>query len=183
MLLPPNPPQASTFVPSAAEIWNKLSADQREKAAFAFWSDPELTAEHETANQALAQSLHTRPKTVKGMPIDRKSRLMLLHAGQPDRVLMAMLVAFHLRFRRTMLTGFLDLLEIKHHDGYIPEVDEATKPTPERLAAAVAVLGAKFPSLDLLIYFACLVYQDPDFWSDLPALAEDLSKRPSARSD
>jgi hypothetical protein len=183
VLLPPKTPQASPSNLSAPEIWDKLNADQQERAAFAFWSDPELSAEHETANQALAKSLHTRPKTVKGMPIDRKSRLMLLHGKQTGRVLMAMLVAFHLRFRRTMLTDFLDLLEIEHRDGYILDMDKVEKPTRERLTGALGVIGAKFPSLDLWIYFACLIYQDQDFWSDLRALTQDLNGKFRARSD
>jgi hypothetical protein len=179
VLLPPKPPQASPSNPSAAEIWGKLNADQQEGAALAFWSDPELSAEQETANQALAESLHTRPKTVKGMPIDRKSRLMLLHGKQTERVLMAMLFAFHLRFRRAMLTSFLDLLQIEHQDGFISDMDKVEKPTRESLSVAVDVLGGKFPSLDLWIYFTCLVQQDPDFWSELPNLKKDLNRNGS----
>jgi hypothetical protein len=178
-VLLPTKPQASPSTPNAAEIWGKLNADQQEGAALAFSSDPELSAEQETANQALAKSLHTRPKTVKGMPIDRKSRLMLLHGKQTERVLMAMLFAFHLKFRRAMLTSFLDLLHIEHQDGFISDMDKVEKPTRETLALAVDVLGDKFASLDLWIYFTCLVQQDPDFWSELPNLTKDLSRKGS----
>ena len=62
-----------------------MSSDQRQRAALAFWADPEATDDQVQAAFLIAQQKKFRPKTVIGLDLDRKAKHLATLAGVPTR--------------------------------------------------------------------------------------------------
>ena len=148
-----------------------MTADQRARAAHAFWSDDEAIDDQVQAALLIAQQKKFRPKTVIGLDVDRKSKHLASLAAVPDQIAGRALIVYHLADQRAMMGRFLDALGIKHENGLIQEDD--VKPDPARIASAAAEIAKEFPADDVRLYLATLLCQDPDTWcalKDLPQL-------------
>jgi hypothetical protein len=155
-------------IPRPSQLWKQLSPERKAQAADAFWRDDNASVEQAEAIAAIAQRLKFRAKSVVALPIDKKARYLLSIAGMSELVAARLLVAFHLQHQRPMMAAFLDALGIAHEDGLIAD-EQMEPPSPERLKAAAETLSSSFPAEDVSLYFATLMWQDPDTWG---ALAE-----------
>jgi hypothetical protein len=154
----------SEFRPS--KLWKKLSAERRMAAAELFWSDEQSTEQQIEAVSALASHMKFRPKSVIGLPIDRKARYLATLPAVSDTVAARALINYHLERQRPMMGAFLDLLGVAHENGLINE-ETVTKPSADKLKAAVSELSSKYPREDVTLYFSTLISQDPDTWGGL----------------
>src|SRR5262245_1465955 len=156
----------STLTPS--RLWKKMTADQRMRAARAFWLDEQATNDQIQAVMLISQQKKFRPKTIVALDIDRKARHLASLASLPDSLAARALVGYHLAEQRPMMGEFLDALGIGHEEGLIK--DESVAPDPTKLEAAVAAIVGKFPAEEVSLYLDTLRCQDPDTWSALPQL-------------
>jgi hypothetical protein len=154
----------SEFRPS--KLWKKLSAERRMAAAELFWSDDQSTEQQIEAVGALATHMKFRPKSVIGLPLERKARYLATLPTVSDTVAARALINYHLDRQRPMMGSFLDLLGIAHENGLINE-ENVVKPGADQLKAAAAELSSKYPREDVSLYFSTLVSQDPDTWGGL----------------
>src|SRR3954452_994786 len=154
----------SEFRPS--RLWKKLSAERRLAAAELFWSDDQSTEQQIEAVGALASHMKFRPKSVIGLPLERKARYLSTLPTVSDTVAARALINYHLDRQRPMMGSFLDLLGIAHENGLINE-ENVVKPGADQLKAAAAELSSKYPREDVSLYFSTLVSQDPDTWGGL----------------
>jgi hypothetical protein len=153
----------TTLTPS--RLWKRMSSDQRQRAALAFWADPEATDDQVQAAFLIAQQKKFRPKTVIGLDLDRKAKHLATVAGVPDQIAARALVIYHLAEQRPMMGAFLDALGIAHENGLIQE--ENVKPDTARMKGAVEKISAEFPAEDVQMYLNTLLCQDPETWGGL----------------
>jgi hypothetical protein len=161
----------TTLTPS--RLWRKMSLEQRQRAARAFWDDEEGTNDQVQAALLIAQQKKFRPKTVISLDLDRKTRHLASLVTLPDSIVARALIAYHLAGQRPMMGAFLDALGIAHENGLIQQED--AKPEAAKVEAAAAELATKFPPDDVQLYLNTLLSQDPETWAalrDVPALAE-----------
>ena len=159
----------SEFRPS--RLWKKMSAERRMTAAELFWSDDQSTEQQIEAVGALASHMKFRPKSVIGLPIEKKAKYLATLPAVSDTVAARALVNYHLDRQRPMMGAFLDSLGITHENGLISE-ENVTKPEAAKLKTAAKELSTKFPKDDVMLYFSTLVSQDPDTWGALADIAE-----------
>ena len=152
-----------TLTPS--KLWKRMTADQRLKAARAFWLDEEATDDQIQAVLVIAQQKKFRPKFVLSLDADRKAKHLSGLRTLPDPLAARALVIYHLADQREMMGAFLDALGIAHENGLIQ--DDGVKPDPDKLHAAVAALKERFPDEDVSLYLQTLVCQDADTWGAL----------------
>ena len=164
----------SEFRPS--RLWKKLSVERRMAAAELFWADEQSTEQQIEAVGALASHMKFRPKSVIGLPLEKKVKYLATLPTVSDAVAARALVNYHLDRQRPMMGAFLDLLGIAHENGLINE-ENVTKPDGEKLKTAAAELSGKFPKEDVTLYFSTLVSQDPDTWGGLA----DLTREPVSK--
>jgi hypothetical protein len=160
----------SEFRPS--KLWKKLSAERRTAAAELFWADEQSTEQQIEAVGALAGHMKFRPKSVIGLPLDKKAKYLATLPTVSDTIAARALVNYHLERQRPMMGAFLDLLGITHENGLIAE-ENVAKPDAQKLKAAAAELSATFPREDVILYFSTLVSQDPDMWGGLADLTTE----------
>lgn len=146
-------------------LWKQMTAEQRSRAARAFWSDPDATDDQIQAVVLIAQQKKFRAKTVVGLDIDRKTRHLATIASLPDTLAARALILYHLAEHRPMMGAFLDELGIAHTEGLIEE--EAVNPDRQKLAPAAAALAQAFPPDDVALYLNTLLCQDPETWEGL----------------
>jgi hypothetical protein len=151
-----------------SRLWKQMTPDQRQRAARAFWSDPEAKADQLQAVMLIAQQKKFRPKTINGLDVDRRARHLATLPSLPDALAARALVVYHLSDQRTMMGAFLDGLGIAHENGLIQE--DSVTPDPARLPAAVSALRQQFPTEDVTLYLETLFSQDPDTWGGLEPL-------------
>lgn len=157
---------------SYSDLWKALSSDDRNRAAEAFWTDKALRSQQQSALELMAKRYNFRLKSLKNLPEPRKAKLLIELPSLPPAVIMAVLTAFHLTYRREMLVDFLDALAIPHENGTLSEGAETTKPTAESIPGAIEKLKAKYAAHDVDIYLEALYLQDPEMWKELqPFLA------------
>jgi hypothetical protein len=150
-----------------AKLWKRLPEERKRAAAESFWAAeaPEFLAE---AVMAIAKQRNFRPRSVESLPLDKKVRYLAGLPAVADSLAGRLLVAYHLGRQRPMMAAFLDALGIAHEDGLVQE-EQAPKPDPERLGVAVERLRGSFPAEDVDLYFATLLWQDPETWDGLSA--------------
>lgn len=156
-----------TLTPS--KLWKRMTAEQRLKAAKAFWLDEQATDDQIQAVMVIAQQKKFRPKFLLSLDEDRKARHLSGMLTLPDSLAARALVVYHLADHREMMGAFLDALGIAHENGLIQ--DESVKPDPAKVGPAVAVLREKFPAEDVSLYLSTLLCQDQDTWGGLRELA------------
>jgi len=147
-----------------------MTADQRLKAAKAFWLDEQATDDQIQAVMVIAQQKKFRPKFLLSLDEDRKARHLSGLRTLPDSVAGRALVIYHLANQREMMGAFLDALGIAHENGLIQ--DDGVKPDPEKIGPAVDVLKGKFPAEDVNLYLSTLLCQDADTWGALKELTQ-----------
>lgn len=150
-----------------------MTADQRLRAAKAFWSDEEASDDQIQAVLLIAQQKKFRPKFVLSLDVDRKARHLASLHTLPDLLAARTLVVYHLSDHREMMGAFLDALGIAHERGLIQ--DDEVKPDPEKIAPAVAALRASYPADDVTLYLDTLRCQDPDTWGALGEMVAEPS--------
>ncbi len=148
------------------EIWKSLAAEDRQRAAEAFWSDTSMRAQQQGMLQQMAKRYNFRPKTMQSLPPARKAKMLLEIPGLAPELIMNLLAAFHLHYRKDMLSDFLDALGIAHEGGFMKD-DNQTPPTEEAVKVSVEQLKAKYPAADVDNYLNILWLQDPEFWKAL----------------
>lgn len=139
-----------------------MTAEQRQRAARAFWQDEDATDDQVQAALLIAQQKKFRPKTVVSLDVDRKARHLASMAALPDQLAARALIVYHLAEQRAMMGTFLDALGIKHENGLIEQDD--VKPDAEKLGPAVDKLKAEYPAEDVRLYLETLKCQDPETW-------------------
>jgi hypothetical protein len=160
-----------TLTPS--KLWKRMTADQRLKAARAFWLDEQATDDQIQAVLVIAQQKKFRPKFVLSLDTDRKAKHLSGLRTLPDPLAARALVIYHLAEQRDMMGAFLDALGIAHENGLIQ--DDGVKPDPDKLRPAVAALNERFAAEDVSLYLQTLVCQDPETWG---ALRESVAIEP-----
>jgi hypothetical protein len=158
----------SGFRPS--RIWKRLTPERRATAAELFWSDEQSAEQQVEACASIATHMKFRPKTVLGLPLDKKTKYLLGLPNMPDAVAARALVNYHLEKQRPMMGEFLDALGIAHEDGLIKD-EAVVKPDKQKLRTAAAQIADTYPAEDVAVYFSTLVSQDPDTWGDLAELS------------
>ena len=165
----------SSFRPS--RLWRRMPVERRTDAARLFWADDHSADQQLEAVASIATHMKFRPRSVVGLPLDKKARYLAALPNVTDAIAARALVNYHLERQRPMMGAFLDLLGIPHESGLI--IDEnVKKPEAETLKRAAAELAAKFPTDDVSLYLGTLVSQDPETWgelADLPAATADRS--------
>lgn len=164
-------------LPRAARLWKRMSDERRLAAAMAFWADEQAMAEQAEVVGIIARQINFRPRSVIGMPAEKKARLLVRMGSVSDAVAGRLLVSYHLEAQRPMMGSFLDALGIAHDDGLIAD-ERLDAPSAERLAAAAATLRNAYADEDVTLYFNTLLLQDPDTWAGL----RELVAQPSAAS-
>lgn len=152
-----------------------MTMSQRRAAAEAFWRDDTPPAEHAEAVGLIAERLHFRPKSVMGMPLERRVRVLASTSAVSETLAANLLVAYHLASQRPMMSTFLDALGIPHDNGVIAE-DVAPQVVETRLDEAVGRVRASFPPEDVSLYFSTLAMQDPETWNVLVRFQEDQKR-------
>jgi hypothetical protein len=153
----------TTLTPS--RLWKRMTADQRTRAARAFWADPDATDDQVQAALLIAQQKKFRPKTIIGLDIDRKARHLATLGTVPDQIAGRALIVYHLAEHRSMMGAFLDALGIAHENGLIQEDD--VKPAAEKIGPAAAQIAQQYPVEDVTLYLNTLLSQDPETWGAL----------------
>jgi hypothetical protein len=159
-----------TLTPS--RLWKRMTLDQRQRIARAFWSDPDATDDQVQAALLVAQQKKFRPKTVIGLDLDRKARHLASIGSLPDTIAARALVVYHLADQRPMMAAFLDALGIAHENGLISE--DNVRHDAAKIPPAVDQLKAQFPAEDVELYLNTLLSQDPETWSGLEAIVQGL---------
>src|SRR5689334_17897876 len=131
----------STLTPS--RLWRRMTADQRLRAARAFWAEEQAADDQIQAVMLIAQQKKFRPKFVLGLDDERRAKHLATMLSLPEALAARALVVYHLAEQREMMGTFLDALGLKHENGLI-EDDEA-KPEPEKVEPAVATIAEKYP--------------------------------------
>ena len=157
----------STLTP--ARLWRRMTADQRIRAARAFWAEETATDDQMQAVLLIAQQKKFRPKFVLGLDDERRAKHLASLVTLPEAIAARALVIYHLAEHREMMCVFLDALGLKHDNGLIEE--DAAKPDAAKFEAAVAAITAKYPD-DVSLYLSTLACQDPETWGGLRALAQ-----------
>jgi len=153
----------TTLTPS--RLWRKMSPEQRQRAAHAFWQDDEAANDQVQAALLIAQQKKFRPKTVAGLDVDRKSRHLASVLALPDSLAGRALIVYHLAEQRAMMGAFLDALGITHENGLIKE--DNVVPDAAKVPAAVEQIAQQFPADDVRLYLNTLLAQDPETWGAL----------------
>ncbi len=148
-----------------SRLWKKMTMEQRQRAARAFWEDEEAANDQVQAALLIAQQKKFRPKTVVSLDVDRKARHLASLASLPDAIAGRALIVYHLAEQRPMMGAFLDALGITHEDGLIQQ--EEVKPDASKIPPAAAQLAQQFPPDDVRLYLDTLLSQDPETWGAL----------------
>lgn len=148
-----------------SRLWRRMTAEQRLRAARAFWAEEQAADDQVQAVMLIAQQKRFRPKFVLGLDDERRAKHLATMLSLPEALAARALVVYHLADQREMMGTFLDALGLKHENGLI-EDDEA-KPDPGKVAPAVAAIVEKYPAEDVSLYLTTLVCQDPETWGEL----------------
>jgi hypothetical protein len=147
-----------------------MPREKRLLAAEAFWRDDEEGAEaHQLeAIVALAQRLKFRPKSIQGLPVDRRARQLAGLTDVSDGIATRALIAYHFAHARPLMSAFLDAAGLAHDNGLITEDPKA--PDSARLRTAVDEIRRSFAQEDLDLYLRTLLVLDGDTWAGLAEL-------------
>ncbi|MGE3958853.1 MAG: hypothetical protein AB7H96_19230 [Vicinamibacterales bacterium] len=150
-----------------------MTADQRLRAARAFWPDEQAADDQVQAVMLIAQQKKFRPKFILGLDDERRAKHLASMVALPEAMAARCLVVYHLTEQREMMGLFLDTLGLKHENGLIE--DDNAKPDPEKIGPAVAAIAGKYPAEDVSLYLTTLLVQDPETWGGLSGLPQLLT--------
>jgi hypothetical protein len=160
-----------------SHIWKHLPVETRVQAAQAFWNDdesPEIGAQHDEAIVALSRRLNFRPKSLQGLPVEKKARHLAQMSDVSDAIATRAIIAFHFASRRPLMAAFLDALGISHDNGLITAEEMPPQPA-DRLGAAATAVRASFAGADVDLYLRTLATLDGDTWGSLDGLVNPLT--------
>jgi len=149
-----------------ARLWKRMSADQRTRAARAFWEDEQSADDQMQAVLLISQQKKFRPKSVMALDLDRKSRHLASLHNVPETVAARALISYHLAEQRPMMGAFLDALGIAHENGLIKD-ETVAAPSKDRLVEAIAKVRESFPAEDVDLYLRTLTTLDGDTWANV----------------
>jgi hypothetical protein len=151
-----------------SRLWKRMTSEQRQRAARAFWTDEQAVDDQIQAALLIAQQKKFRAKYVVSLDTDKKVRHLASMVLLPDVLAARTLVVYHLAEQREMMGAFLDALGIAHEEGLIK--DDDVKPDPAKIGAAVTAIREKFPEEDVNVYLDTLRSQDPATWGVLESV-------------
>ena len=160
------------FEPTASRLWKKMTREERNAAASAFWKETPAEVSG-LALAAVVQARHIRPQVARSLPAEEQARALasVLNVGEP--VAASLLVALHLGERRPMLATFLDAAGLVHENGVLKDDDGGAPVSGEAVARGVAALRAAGHGAEAIrTYLNTLWLQDPERWKALEALPE-----------
>jgi MoxR-like ATPase len=167
--------------PTPGRVWRRMTAEQRQRAARAFWRDETGAAERAQAVQLIAQHMKSRPKTVAALDDERRARYLASVPTLSDAMAARVLMLYHLAEQRPMMGAFLDALGIAHDDGVIRNDDAV--PDAGKVAAAAAAIADAYPAADVSIYLNTLLSQDPGTWGTLGGVPQlEVENRSGGRT-
>lgn len=149
------------------DIWKSLAPEDRQRAAEAFWADESMRPQQQGMLQQMAKRYNFRTKSMQSLPASRKAKMLLEIQGLAPELLMNLMAAFHLHYRKEMLGDFLDALGIAHEGGFMKESEGMEPPTEDAVRGAVETLKSKYPPQEVDVYLDILYLQDPEFWKGL----------------
>ena len=149
-----------------------MTAEQRLRAARAFWLDEQTADDQLQAILLIAQQMRFRRKSVLALDVERKAKHFATLAPLPDILAARALVAHHLAAQRPMMAAFLDALGIAHEDGLIQ--DDSVNPDQDKVRQAAGLIAGRFPVDDVSLYLNTLLCQDPETWGALGDVPERL---------
>ena len=155
-----------------SRLWKRMTLDQRQQAARAFWRDDTTADDQLQAVLLISQQKKFRPKTVVALDEDRKAHHLASLPTLPDTLAARALVVYHLAEQRPMMGAFLDSLGIAHENGLIHEGNAA--PDAAKIAPAAAALVKLYPAADVSLYLNTLLCQDPETWGGLQEVVKGL---------
>ena len=155
--------------PTPGRLWKRMTLQQRQRAALAFWREENAAADQAQAVQLIAKHNKFRPKTVAGLDHEGKAR-HLASVPLADAMATRMLVLYHLEAQRPMMGAFLDALGLAHENGLIQEGH--VTPDQAKIGPAASAIATAYPAADVSIYLNTLLCQDPEMWGALQGLAE-----------
>jgi hypothetical protein len=167
-----------TDLPRPSHLWKQMPPERKQQAATAFWGDDNAGMEQAEVIGYIAQRIKFRPRSVIGLPIEKKARQLLALPAVSELVAARLLVVYHLAQQRPMMGSFLDALGIAHEDGLIAD-EEMKPPTAEKLGEAAKAIAALYPPEEVALYLTTLVWQDFDTWG---ALADTPESRTAVKA-
>ena len=162
-------------IPTPSRLWKRMPAEQRVRAAQAFWGEKEAAADQRQVAEIIAKQKNFRLKTVLALDAERKARYLASISELAEPLAARVLVVYHVATQRPMMGAFLDALGIAHDDGLINE--DTVAPDPEKIPAGIAAITAAYPADDVSLYLTTLLWQDPASWS---VLADFIAKEGTA---
>jgi hypothetical protein len=156
-----------------ARLWKRMTPDQRQHAARAFWRDDSTADDQLQAVLLISQQKKFRAKTVVALDEDRKARHLASLPQLPDTLAARALVVYHLAEQRPMMGAFLDALGITHENGLIQQ--DNVRPDPAKIESAADALAKQFPVADVSLYLNTLLCQDPETWGGLEPVVKRLA--------
>lgn len=157
---------------SLPRLWGRLDQGTREAAAKSLyehdWEDGGVRVA--LADLQVASALRSRPVAVRKLPVERRIRSVALVTRPPADLVSSLLTAFHLESRRDLMKGFLDALEIPHHDGLVDAEHEVRLTDEARVAGAIDGLFKNQPEDQVELYLATLYLSDPKTWGLVAAV-------------
>jgi hypothetical protein len=147
-----------------------MTAEQRLRAAHAFWAEEQAADDHVQAVMLIAQQKKFRPKFILGLDDERRAKHLAGMISLPEALAARCLVVYHLTEQREMMGAFLDALDLKHENGLIE--DDHARPDPGKIGPAVDAITARYPAEDVSLYLSTLLCQDPETWAELGKLPQ-----------
>lgn len=155
------------------QIWKQMDSDRRRQAATAFFTSTDTAGEQRRVTGLIAMKLKLRPQTAAKLPVERAAGY-LSAIESLDEPLAALLIRSYLFARQTpMLVMFLDVLQMPHENGVIPD-DNTIVPTADALRTAAERIRAAFDPEDVQVYLSALSASDAVTWANLGAALEEV---------
>jgi hypothetical protein len=142
---------------------------------FRLLSEPRFLAIYEALSEQgfgpldgeVAKLLRFRPQAIKKVPIAKRAKLAKNWIEQKHNAELCyeLFGTYLVRTRKELVTGFLDATGVPHEEGMLSDL-EKKKPDPQKIAAAVEALDARFGADDVTLYLALCAEQ----WPGVPEL-------------
>jgi hypothetical protein len=153
------------FETTAARLWKRLTTEERQTAALAFWKEPpqELLS---SALGLVVRARRLRPQVARALPHETLARILATVHDPSESIAAGLLVALHLSARRPLLACFLDAVGLAHEDGLLKDETEPVAPVGREAAlAGHQALLAAHPQDQVRVYLNTLWLQDPERWA------------------
>ena len=155
-------------VPTSAQAWRRMTADQKRRAAVAFWSNPGRSEEDVADAIALvSECCHLREKKVRNASPEQRAKWTALVDDPSERMATQLVRNYLISAEAPMLKDFLHTLNIPHEGCFISQDFELSTLQPEQVRSAAATLCANHEKSATGIYFRALMVEHCDVWAPL----------------